>query len=260
MVKALIQPTTETYNDYLQFAHEHDLGFEIIDFALANVINSEYENVIRYYELRPDGEKPLFISQHGAFLDIYINSRDRLIREVSEKRIHDNLAISDRLNIPFTVYHSGFIPLIGQKSYIENWINSHAEFWAEANRKYKSAILLENLWDASPDKLKEVMDRLNPDSANICFDTGHHNIFSKTALRDWFKVLGKRIPYIHLNDNMGDVDSELPAGKGSINWLEFNDVVNEFCDKPIVVIEVGSLQAIAQTIYFLEKNRIYPYN
>jgi sugar phosphate isomerase/epimerase len=260
MVKALIQPTAETYTEYLHFANERDLGFEIIDFALPAVINSEYENVIKHYESRPEGEKRLFISQHGAALDIYINSRDKLIREVSEKRIHNNLEISERLKLPFTVFHSGFIPLIGQKSYYENWVKSHVEFWSDANKHFKTSILLENLWDPSPDNLKEVMDQLNPNSANVCFDTGHHNIFSKATLREWFKALGKRIPYIHMNDNLGDVDSELPAGKGSVNWLEFNDVVNEFCDKPIVVFEVSSLENIAHSIYFLEKNRIYPYN
>jgi sugar phosphate isomerase/epimerase len=79
-------------------------------------------------------------------------------------------------------------------------------------------------------------------------------------MKEWFKALGKKIPYIHLNDNLGDIDSELPAGKGNVNWLEFNDAVNEYCDKPIVVLEVNSLDNIAETIYFLEKNRIYPYN
>lgn len=260
MVRALIQPTAETYNEYLHFANERDLGFEIIDFALTDVINSEYKDVIEHYESKPDGEKRLFISQHGAFLDIYINSRDRLIREVSEKRIFDNLQISERLKLPFTVFHSGFIPLIGQRSYYENWVNRHIEFWSGVNKQFKTCILLENLWDPSPNNLLEVMEQLNPNSANICFDTGHHNIFSKATLRKWFKALGKRIPYIHMNDNLGDVDSELPAGNGSVNWLEFNDVVNEFCDKPIIVFEVGNLERIAQTIYYLEKNRIYPYN
>jgi sugar phosphate isomerase/epimerase len=79
-------------------------------------------------------------------------------------------------------------------------------------------------------------------------------------MKEWFKSLGKYISYIHLNDNLDDVDNELPAGKGNINWPEFNDAVNEFCDKPIVVFEVGNLSRIQETMDYLEKNKIFPYN
>jgi sugar phosphate isomerase/epimerase len=260
MVHALIQPTIETYSEYLRFANLHDMGFEIIDFALPNVLNSDYEHIIKEYESKPDGEKPLFISQHGAALDLYINSRDKLIREVAEKRFKDNLVIADRLGVYFTVFHSGIIPLIGQKSYYENWVKSHVEFWDEAVKNHKTSILLENLWDLSPHQLLEVIGKVNSPKLNVCFDTGHCNAFSESPMKEWFRVLGKKIPYIHLNDNLGDFDSELPAGRGNINWLEFNDAVNEYCDKPLVVIEVSSLKDIAESIHYLEKNRIYPFN
>jgi hypothetical protein len=87
MKKLLIQPTIETYGKYLEFAKLNDMGFEIIDFALPQVLNLEYEHVIREYELKPETEKNLFISQHGVYLDLYINT--------------------ERLNIGCTVFHSG---------------------------------------------------------------------------------------------------------------------------------------------------------
>lgn len=260
MVHALIQPALETYSDYLAFAAPRELGFEIIDFALPEVLNRDYSDVICEYEKKPAHLIELIVSQHGAALDLYINSRDKLIREVSEKRLTDNLEISDRLGIQFTVFHSGLIPLIGHKSYYDQWVKMHSAFWSAALAKHKTTVVLENLWDTGPEHLKEVIENVGSERLGVCFDTGHHNLFSKVPVKEWFRKFGPKISYIHVNDNLGDIDSELPAGKGSINWLEFNDAVLEFLDKPLVVFANSSLSDIEEAIYFFEKNRIYPYN
>jgi sugar phosphate isomerase/epimerase len=183
-----------------------------------------------------------------------------LIKEVSEKQIMKNLHVSEQLSINYTIFHSNIITLIKHKFYYENWINKHVEFWGETTSKFKTTVLLENMWDESPDLLLEVINQVGSDKLKICFDTGHCNIFSKVSMREWFRKTGSEIPYIHLNDNMGDYDSELPPGQGNINWKEFNNLVNEFCNHPTIVIEVGSPDNIKKSIDFLQENRIYPYN
>lgn len=260
MKKILIQPTINTYDDYKAFAKNKGISFEIIDFAFPEVLDSDYQHIIRKYKSNQNSNQQEIIGQHGAFLDLCITSRDKSIKDVSEKRFNQNLQISDSLDINYTIFHSGIISLIGHKYYYDDWVKQNISFWTKTITDFKTTVLIENLWDQTPEHLFEVVNNVNSEKLKICFDTGHHNIFSNVSMKEWFRILGNYIPYIHLNDNLGDVDSELPPGKGNINWKEFNFLVNEFCNNPIIVFEVGNLEMIYSTFDYLEKNKIYPLN
>ena len=97
------------------------------------------------------------------------------------------------------------------------------------------------MWEGSPDVFRKLLDEVNSPQLKICFDTGHANIFSKVPVSEWFDVLGKDIPYMHVNDNKGDVDNELVPGEGSINWQEFSGNIKKHEMTPNIVFEVGSL-------------------
>ena len=244
----------------LNLQSKRGFNFEIVDFAIPQILNSDFQPLIEKYQTKLRSSHPAIIGQHGAFIDLYINSPDQLIKAASEKQIIKNLSISEQLKINYTVFHSNIITLIGHKHYYDNWINKHVEFWKKTISGFDTTVLLENMWDKAPGLLLEVIKQVGSDKLKTCFDTGHCNIFSKVPMTEWFKKAGSEISYIHLNDNFGDIDSELPPGQGNIDWKEFNSLVQEFCNQPIIVIEVGNLDGIKESISFLQKNRIYPYN
>ena len=260
MKNILIQPTLLTYDKYSAFAKQHGLQFEIVDFANPKTLNADLRPLIDAYKTKPESSPPSIVGQHGAFIDLYINSPDQLIKEVSEKQVMKNLDISEQLNIRYTIFHSNIVTLIGHKFYYDNWVQKHTEFWNKIIRQYKTTVLLENMWDQSPDLLLQVIKQVGEEQLKICFDTGHCNIFSKAPMREWFRKMGSEISYIHLNDNKGDIDSELPPGEGTVDWKEFSSLVGEYCHEPVVVLEVGSLDRIKKSIDYLQENRIYPYN
>lgn len=69
---------------------------------------------------------------------------------------------------------------------------------------------------SSPDELCEIADALG---VGICWDFGHANV---TGLKqsEALTYIGKRLKYLHLNDNYGYYDAHLPPFHGGIDWVD----------------------------------------
>jgi sugar phosphate isomerase/epimerase len=255
--KIIIQPSINSFEAYSVFAQSTNIQFEIIDFSLPNNSEEDIFNTISFYKEQVK-TKPI-LSKHGMFLDIYINSPDHGIRKLSKKRIIDNLDITDELDLKYAVFHTNALPMMGKEAYYKNWERTHIEFWEKTIPKYRATILLENMWERTPNQIKNVLSEVNSPQLKICFDTGHWNVHSDLEMEKWFESLGEHIEYIHLNDNMGVVDSELPPGKGNINWKLFSKLVQDYCDNPYLVLEVANLNLIEESLNFIIKNNVYPF-
>lgn len=258
MGRLLIQPTVRTLDDYSVFASEHGLGFEVVDFAFPDVLDSDVAAVLDRYRSFV-GQEPL-VSAHGPFLDLYLNSPDAAIRRVAAERIGQALTVADELGLQFVVFHTNWLPMVRWPAYSERWVEFHVRFWAEVLDEHHTTVLLENMWDASPEPLARVLGGVGSPRLKACLDTGHHLLFSHEPLERWFRVLGSNIAYLHLTDNMGDVDSELALGTGVVDWPELTTLVDRYCDQPYAVIETAGLERIRASLSFLQKEGIYPFD
>jgi len=189
---------------------------EIASFAYSNILDANWREILKDYQQKLRGFKGT-ISLHGVFQDLTIHSRDKKIRKVAKQRIFQNLEIAKALNAKYIVFHGNFNPLITHESYKQNWIEQNANFWLEVLSKYHITVLLENLWEPTPEVFRKLLLKVKSPRLKICFDIGHANIFSKVPLKEWITVLSKDIPYMHINDNKGDADNELIPGEGTIN-------------------------------------------
>jgi len=54
--------------------------------------------------------------------------------------------------------------------------------------------------------------------AGICFDTGHFNLFSQSAMKNWLEKLGNRLFECHLHDNLGSDDDHIAVGDGTLKY------------------------------------------
>lgn len=258
MSKIFVQPFLSGFDDLLTYAKEHSCNIEIASFAFADVLDSGWQNVLEDYKNKLQDFKGI-VSVHGAFQDLILHSRDKNISEVAKSRYIQNLEIAKALKAKYIVFHGNFNPLINHESYIRNWIEQNSRFWSDVISKYDIIILIENVWEGSPDVFRKLLDEVNSPQLKICFDTGHANIFSKVPVSEWFDVLGKDIPYMHVNDNKGDVDNELVPGEGSINWQEFSGNIKKHEMTPNIVFEVGSLEKTKLAIKYFRENKIYPF-
>jgi len=259
MKRIIIQPTLKSFDEYERYANENKFYLEIVDFAFPDVINKNINKLVRDYQKKLKLNKKE-LSMHGAFIDIYIHSPDELIKNASRERIIQNLNVAKKLGVKSIISHTNSLPMMGREAYYDNWVKENILFWKEIIKKYKINILLENMWDKNPQLIRRVIDGVGSDKLRVCFDTGHCHIFSTVSMEEWFKELGKYITYIHLNDNHGDADLELPLGDGSIDWEKFNNYVKKYCNNPDVVFELKNIERIQKSINFLKKSRLYPFD
>jgi sugar phosphate isomerase/epimerase len=259
MSKIFIQPDSSNFNEFLYYAKENNCNLEIASFAFANILDSNWQELLQDYKQKLEGFKGV-ISIHGAFQDLIYHSRDNRISEVAKERYFQNLEIAKALNAKYIVFHGNFNPLIKHESYEMNWIEQNAVLWNEAIEKYDITILIENVWEQSPEMFRRLLDKVNSTKLKICFDTGHANVFSKVLIEEWFAVLGDNLVYIHINDNKSDTDSELVPGDGNINWNGFSGLIKKYNIKPEIVFEVGSLEKSIRAIEYFRQNKIYPFD
>lgn len=257
MGRILIQPTLDTLEDYTAFAEENDFDFEIVDFAFPAGLTGDYMAVVEEYRQR--GPAARLVAQHGAFMDLYLNSFDSDVRNIAERRYLANMEIARELNLKYVIFHTNLIPLIKHEVYRQRWVEAQAAFWLARLEEFPVTVLLENMWDPDPFVLSDLLAAVGSNRLKVCFDTGHFNIFSGVPMREWFETLGNDIVYIHLNDNMGDVDNEMAAGDGTVDWAEFDRLVREFCDAPHIVLELSDMERLQRTLAYLQAEKIYPF-
>jgi sugar phosphate isomerase/epimerase len=260
MSRIFIQPPDhDSFDTFLSYAKEHGYNLEIASFAYSSVLDSNWQEILRDHQRKLRGFTGT-ISLHGAFMELIVHSRDKRIREVAKDRIFQNLEIAKALNAKYIVFLGNFNPLIKHDSYKKNWINQNAVFWSEVLEKYHIIVVLENLWDPTPEMFRKLLDEVKSSRLKICLDTGHTNIFSEAPLEEWFSVLGEDIAYVHVNDNKGEVDDELAPGEGNINWRKFSDLIEKYGIAPEIVFEVGTLEKTMQSLKYFQKQNIYPFS
>ncbi len=257
MSKIFIQPDSSNFDNFLEYAKENDYNLEIASFAFANVLDSNWREILADYQKKLRDFIGI-ISIHGAFQDLILHSRDNKIGEIAKSRYNQNLEIAKTLNAKYIVFHGNFNPLINHESYVQNWIEQNARFWRDVISKYDITILIENVWEPSPEIFRKLLDEVNSPLLKICFDTGHANIFSRIPVERWFDSIGNDIIYIHVNDNKGEIDNELVPGDGNINWREFSDNLKKYRMSPNIVFEVGTLEKTKQSVKYFKENNIYP--
>lgn len=258
--KIFVQPPDhDSFDAFLVYAKEQGHNLEIASFAYSNILDTRWQDILKDYQRKLGGFDRV-ISIHGAFQDLIIHSRDNQVRAVARQRVFQNLDIARELNAKYIVFHANFNPLIGHESYRRNWLEQNASFWSEVLNKYDVTVLLENVWEPTPDIFKTLLNAVNSPYLKVCFDTGHANIFSKVPFGEWLDVLRDDIPYMHINDNEGKIDNELVPGQGTIDWPEFSDLLQRYEITPDIVFEVGTLEKTRQSLEYFQEGNIYPFN
>ncbi len=260
MSNVFIQPYDKNdFDTFLDFAGRENYNLEIATFASVEILDTNWEVILKDYQKKLKGFRGK-VSVHGAFLDLLIHSRDKKISAVAKERIRHSLTIAAALNAEYIVLHGNFNPMIKHEKYRQNWLDKNAEFWNEILGEFEITVLIENLWEPSPDMFRRLLDKIKHPNLKICFDTGHANVFSEVSLEEWFSDLRDKIPYIHVNDNNGDADSELVPGNGNINWPDFSRLINRLDMRPNIVFEVGSLANTKKALIYFKNNKIYPFD
>lgn len=196
-------------------------------------------------------EAGLQVTIHGPFFDLNPGSHDPAIEAITRRRFNQTLDIAESLQAKLIVFHPGFDRWRYDRQ-PDLWNEQSLLFWPpllERAKQINCRLLLENIFEETPDTLVTLLDQLDSPWLGHCFDVGHWNLFSPTSLEEWFSRLGRHTRHIHLHDNRGKADEHLPIGHGTIDFPELFERIAALDNLPTMTLE-------AHTLKELKKSRI----
>lgn len=252
MGKILVIPDAERLEEWIGFAKEHDLGFEVNEFFAPNLQNDpeKREELIARYR---SCELPKPLTMHGSFHDVLIFSEDEEIRKVSGKRVEESIAVARELGATAVVFHTNLNPaLITSESYRQHWIDRNYEFWSGMCGKYPDVtICLENMFDTGPEELAELCKKMQGISNfGVTFDYAHAALYGGDSAK-WAEMLEPYIRHVHINDNDGRNDLHLAVGSGVLDWNKFEELRQRYFADATVLIETAVLEEQIKSLEFL---------
>lgn len=260
MSKLYIQPLVhETLSDFVAFAQQNSYNLELATFAYANAYDTNWDEVLKQHKLQLSQFSGQ-VSLHGVYRDIIIHSHDSKIAAVSRERLLSSLDVAKALNAQKIVFHSSVNPLVLDEWYLKNWLDKNAAFWKQILSLYSGTVLIENVWEGTPEILRGLLDMVDSPRLKVCFDVAHAHVYSKVPLDRWLTVLGADTVYIHFSDNNGQVDDHLVIGAGNIDWQRLTQSIQRLGLCPDVVLEECTLDNTQASIEYLKSHRIYPFS
>jgi sugar phosphate isomerase/epimerase len=254
----VVQPRDPQFDQTVRYAIENGFDLEFIHLAdpvaLDRFDGREAQRLLRRLTGHA-GRRWL----HGPFLDLYINSPDERIRQVSEQRIEQCLRAAELLGIERVIFHTNHLPCTTRDAYTVRWRECSIAFWSRMCSRFSGMVLLENMWDDRPELLRGVLDGVPLLAA--CLDTGHANVFSTVPLAEWIRVLADRLSYVHLSDNHSTADDALPPGDGTIDWEKFNTAMATYAPNAAVMVgmDTGGLAATRVAVQRMRDRGIHPF-
>ena len=243
-----------------ELAEKWDAAFEYNDFFHMDLVDDEAmlsQRIQGYKEMNRDRSKDTL---HGAFLDLCINSNDKKIAELSKNRMRQSMEIAAKLQIRGVVFHTNFIAGFYIPNYLEKWLESNEAFYRQLCKEYQGIdIYMENMFDANPDTLARLAKNMKDvENFGVCFDVAHGNV-SNTSMEEWFARLAPYIKHLHINDNDGKADLHLPVGKGALDWLKYQKLMEQYDVKGSVLVEVSSYEATQESFVYMKERGIDPF-
>jgi sugar phosphate isomerase/epimerase len=250
-------PFTMLYESYLpkflEYGVNPEIGFDAA--ALDRFSIKDFEDIAR--QIRKRGLSTTF---HAPYLDLSPGSLDAVIRSLTRHRFQQILELIPIFQPKTVVCHTGY----DHKRYWglkEMWIKNSLEIWiwlSEEIKKEDSLLMLENVYEQSPQEFLDIYERLRNQYVGFCLDTGHMAAFSSKDLSAWLQSLGAHIEQLHLHDNLGNQDDHLALGAGQIDFRSLLKYVKgKKADPPIITIEPHKEEDLWPSLEYLES--IWPW-
>ena len=253
-MKYHIIPNLEHLDLYQDLAKKYNLGFEYNDFFMPNLLDDSdkvVEVVLKYKSLNRLND-----TSHGVFFDIVFDSNDSKIKEVSYLRARQSLRIASMLGCKGVIFHTNYITWMKDENYKKRWVEKNKEAYLTFLNEFKDLeIYVENMFDLDPYLLRDLVKEINHERIGVCLDIAHANL-SNTKIEEWFNVLGKYIKHIHINDNLGDIDSHMELGKGNIDYKKAFDLIHKLENKPTILIEISDYDKTVNSIKYIIDNKL----
>ena len=250
-------PFTMLYDTYLDLFLENQINPEVgIDArALERFSLADFKSIAEKLQTYSPN-----ITLHGPFIDLSPGSLDPAVREVTRQRFAQLLQMVAIFSPRAVVCHAGF-DRNRHGFHREEWVENSLEIWiwlAQAINAHGTTLMLENVYENSPEDIRELFERLAPQHVGFCLDPGHLIAFGKGSLENWLTVLEPYLGQLHLHDNHGSWDDHLALGRGKIDFKFLFDFLKaKRSTPPIITLEPHEEDAFWPSLDYLQK--IWPW-
>ena len=135
------------------------------------------------------------------------------------------------------IFHAGFVPNV----YVPCWFTEQSVlFWRAflQTQGPDKCFCLENVMEADPQWLKEIVSEVGDPRLGICLDLGHANVCSTIDVFRWMECLAPWIRHFHIHNNDGTRDAHGPLDSGSIPMARFLKEAAMQCQNATFTLEV----------------------
>ena len=216
-------------------AERYGFGLELDHLCISENLNEEnWEKITEEMTKAAAGRR---IIVHGPFTELIPCAIDERARELAMKRHMESVEICRELGVRKLILHSGWIPSM----YFPSWqVEKSVEYWKELVVKAGKdfTICVENVFEAEPDTLIEIIDGAGDPRLKICLDVGHANAVKTTGtVEEWIEKMGERIGHFHLHNNDGGSDSHGELTDGALDMEKILRLAEKRCPDATYTIE-----------------------
>ncbi|HIC91023.1 MAG TPA: sugar phosphate isomerase/epimerase [Syntrophaceae bacterium] len=249
-------PFKMLWEEYLLKVIENKVNPEIAldNFALDNFGIKDFEYVAQRLH-----EGGLSITLHAPYMELAPGGIDPKIRSVSLGRLHQAFDFAPIFK-PFSIVcHSGY----DNRCYRDNqdqWLKNSIETWtifADRAREIGTILMIENVFEETPEILKPIFKSLYSDNFKFCFDVGHAHVFGKSPIDMWIDELSPYLGQLHLHDNKGEIDDHMALGCGEIEFEKLFSILKRKNLKPIITLEAHQESWVLESLQILK--RLWPW-
>lgn len=193
-------------------AKENGLGLELAEFCLAD--NCQHPDRVKAFFEENVKNYVGNLVYHAPYNELFPHAIEPKVVEVAYQRYEASYLLCEQLGIPKMVAHANQVPSL---YYPEWFVARQIRFWKRFLTEHpgKCMICLENVMEADPKLLTDIVKGVDDPRLRLCLDVGHANL-QPTPLTAWLTAMGPYLSHLHIHNNEGPVAGAISA-KGDLH-------------------------------------------
>ncbi|WP_405281406.1 sugar phosphate isomerase/epimerase family protein [Methanobrevibacter sp.] len=195
-------------------------------------------------------------SIHAPFMDVNIASPQDQSRLNSIAQIKSSIDLANEINAEAVVVHPGLISFLANKYFkkeVYEFANESIKEIGDYAKDLGVMATIENMPNFESMIYQNIVDLnqlLVENEMHMTLDIGHANHVGYAP----DEMIFDSIKHVHVHDNLGDDDSHLPLGEGSIDLKYIIDTLESKNYDGIYILEVNDYDSIKKSYEYMKKN------
>lgn len=195
-------------------------------------------------------------SIHAPFMDVNIASPQDQSRLNSIAQIKSSIDLANEINAEAVVVHPGLISFLANKYFkkeVYEFANQSIKEIGDYAKNLGVMATIENMPNFESMIYQNIVDLnqlLVENEMHMTLDIGHANHVGYAP----DEMIFDSIKHVHVHDNLGDDDSHLPLGEGSIDLKYIINTLESKNYDGIYILEVNDYDSIKKSYEYMKKN------